>query len=128
MEKEPPTHSPSLTLISGKPQRDESDERMVELASKVCSILSERMLEKIEQLMAPVAELMAPVAELETIRRKDFLSEREVSVFFSIPPATLQTDRCRGAGPRYIKDGRKILYSMADLVSYYERRIIKTRG
>jgi len=45
----------------------------------------------------------------------DFLTEHAVSNRASIPRRTLQTWRCKGRGPRFVKVGGKILYPRLDL-------------
>lgn len=84
------------------------------------------------ELNALIAEalnkLLAPVAEMEMINRKVYLTEEEAAKLFSLSVATLQTGRSRGFGPGYIKDGRKVLYPKKELLDYFERRLVKTRG
>ena len=55
---------------------------------------------------APVAEkvlreLLEPAARLEELKRKAFLSSKEVEILYGIPESTLRTLRCRGGGPDY---------------------------
>ncbi len=73
-----------------------------------------------------LSRLLAPVAEIETLKRKEFLTEDEAAKLFSLSAATLKTKRCRGGGPSYIKDGGRILYSRKSLQAYLEARRVKT--
>jgi len=72
-----------------------------------------------------VRTIFTPVAEMEMISKKEFLTEREVESLFSIPVATLRTERCRNRGPSYIKDGKRVLYPISGLKEYFGNRIIK---
>ena len=73
-----------------------------------------------------LSRLLAPVAELESLKRKEFLTEEEAAKLFSLSAATLKTKRCRGGGPSYIKDGVRILYSRKGLQAYLDARRVKT--
>ena len=73
-----------------------------------------------------LSRLLAPVAEIETLKRKEFLTEDEAAKLFSLSAATLKTKRCRGGGPSYIKDGGRILYSRKSLQAYLEARRVRT--
>ena len=77
-------------------------------------------------LEATLTRLLAPVAEIETLKRKEFLTEDEAARLFSLSAATLKTKRCRGGGPSYIKDGGRILYSRKALQAYLEAKRVKT--
>ncbi len=80
----------------------------------------------VEVLESTLERLLAPVVEIESLRRKEYLTEEEAAKLFSIPASTLKTKRCRGGGPSYIKDGGRILYSKRSLVAYFDSRRIKT--
>lgn len=73
----------------------------------------------LEKILAPVAEV---ICEMERIRRKEYLTEKEVALLFSLSAATLKTQRSRGAGPPYVKDFHKILYSQKELAAYFQQR------
>lgn len=84
---------------------------------------------RLDAALSETAErLLAPVAMMEELRRKEYLTEQEVSILYSISTSALRSDRSRGAGPGYIKEGRKVLYPKQELKRYYERRLIKTQG
>jgi len=80
-----------------------------------------------EKLLDRISKLFAPAAEMETLSRKEFLTEKEVEALFSIPVATLQTNRCRNKGARYIKEGRKVLYPKKEIIEYYLSGLVKIR-
>ena len=71
--------------------------------------------------------VFSPVAEMEMICKKELLTEKEVAALFSIPVATLRTERCRNRGPRYIKEGRKVLYPKKEVADHYLSSLVKTR-
>lgn len=80
-----------------------------------------------EKLLSRIAQLFQPAARMEILNRKEFLTEKEVEELFSIPVATLQTNRCRNKGARYIKEGRKVLYPKKELMEYYMSGLIKIK-
>ena len=49
----------------------------------------------LEKILAPVAEV---ICEMERIRRKEYLTEKEVALLFSLSATTLKTQRSRVAG------------------------------
>ena len=40
-------------------------------------------------------------------------------------PCTLESQRCSGSGPRFVKAGRRVLYPGAFLISYMERNTVQ---
>jgi hypothetical protein len=70
--------------------------------------------------------LLAPVAEIEILKRREYLTDKEVSILFPISPGALRVERSRGRGPSYIKDGKRVLYSKRELIAYFERRMVQT--
>jgi hypothetical protein len=81
-----------------------------------------------KELAETLNHLLAPVAEMEMLKRKELLTEKEVSLLYSVPRDSLRTERCRGRGPIYVKDGKRVLYPARELAVYFERRLVKTRG
>ena len=80
-------------------------------AAEVGEIVSQLLkFELAEMISAKLSQACSEVAEMEILHRKDYLTEREVSLMFSVPTNTLRTARSRGLGPRFIKDGRHVLY------------------
>ena len=71
----------------------------------------------LEKILAPVAEV---ICEMERIRRKEYLTEKEAALLFSLSAATLKTQRSRGGGPSYIKIGKSVLYAKGDLLAFLE--------
>ena len=78
-------------------------------------ITEKAIAEALEKILAPVAEV---ICEMERIRRKEYLTEREAALLFSLSAATLKTQRSRGDGPTYTKSGGRILYAARDLQAY----------
>ncbi len=68
--------------------------------------------------------LLPAIVEMEILKRKEYLTEEEAAKLYSLPAATLRTDRCRGRGPRFVKKGRKVLYKKSELDAYLERRLV----
>jgi len=75
-----------------------------------------------------ITQMLDPIVKLETLKRKEYLTEQEVGTLYSISPASIRSDRSRGLGPCYIKDGRRVLYSQKELARYYEMRMVKTKS
>ena len=46
---------------------------------------------------------------------KFFLTQNEAAELLRISPRTLERHRVAGTGPRFVKAGRRVLYSQADL-------------
>ena len=82
------------------------------------------MQETFERTLGPLA---ASVQEIEEIKRNVNLTPEEVERVYSLNAATLANKRAKAAGPRYIKDGGKILYPQKDLQKYLNEREILTR-
>ena len=61
----------------------------------------------LEKLLAPVAET---ICEMERLRRKEYLTEKEAALLFSLSAATLKTQRSRKNGPPHVKIGSRIMY------------------
>lgn len=72
----------------------------------------------LEKILAPVAEV---ICEMELIRRKEYLTEKEAALLFSLSAATLKTQRSRGGGPKYVNMGARILYSRKGVEDYLSR-------
>ena len=77
--------------------------------------LEKAIADALEKILAPVAEV---ICEMERIRRKEYLTEKEAALLFSLSAATLKTQRSRGGGPGYIKIGCRILYKRNDILDY----------
>ena len=57
-----------------------------------------------------------------------YLTERQASQLTGFALSTLRNHRHLGRGIPYIKAGRSIRYSLADVVEYMEGKKIKTDG
>ena len=71
----------------------------------------------LERVMAPVRDA---ICEMERLRRKEYLSEKEVALLFSLPASTLRTKRFRGGGPEFVKLGSRVLYARKALDAFLE--------
>ena len=74
--------------------------------------LEKVIADALEKILAPVADV---ICEMERIRRKEYLTEREAALLFSLSAATLKTLRCRGGGPPHIKVGCRVMYNREHL-------------
>lgn len=110
-------------------ESQENSTEAVELKDQVGKMITEKYLELFSQALdkkvdaafsETLERLLSPVAEMEALKRKIYLTEEEAAKLFSLAPATLRTDRCRGNGPKYIKNGRKVLYSQQELIDPLE--------
>ena len=54
------------------------------------------------------------------VRKKRFISEREVDWEFGFPAKTLQNMRVKGTGPKYRKFGKAVRYDRRELEAYIE--------
>ena len=77
--------------------------------------LEKAVADALEKILTPVAET---ICEMERIRRKEYLTEKEVEKLFSLSAATLKTQRSRGGGPQYVKIKERILYKQIALKEY----------
>lgn len=82
--------------------------------------LEKAIANALEKILAPVVEA---ICEMERIRRKEYLTEKEAALLFSLSAATLKTQRSHGKGPRYAKVGKKILYNRLKLEEYLDRSV-----
>lgn len=97
--------------------------------AKCGEVVAEVLVEEFGEVICETIEkLLLPVAEMEALKRKEYLTEKEVALLYSISPDSLRTERSRGLGPGYVKDGKRVLYPRRELAAYFERRLIKTRG
>lgn len=80
--------------------------------------LEKAVADVLEKILTLVVEV---ICETERIRRKEYLTEKEAALLFSLSAATLKTQRSRGGGPSYVKLGKSVLYAKGDLLSFLER-------
>lgn len=59
--------------------------------------------------------------------REQYLNNEESAAFLKVSPATLNTWRSRGLGPKYYKAGRRVLYKCQDLEDYIDSGLVMTR-
>ena len=98
-----------------------------ELSGKLSTVLArmDSMQETFERTFGPA---VISVQEVEEIKRKVNLTPEEVEKVYGLNAATLANKRTKGAGPRYIKDGGKVLYSQGEIQKYLNDREILTSG
>jgi hypothetical protein len=48
----------------------------------------------------------------------EFLTTKQAAAFRGLKPDTLAHERQRGVGPKWVRDGRRILYPVRDLAAY----------
>ena len=74
----------------------------------------------------PAAQFPPEVLELEKLKRKEYLTDREVEKLYPLKANTLRKRRMNGEGPAYTKDGTSVVYSHASIRNYLESRRQKT--
>lgn len=92
----------------------------------VAQLVQEEVQRSIADAMTSFRAALESAAELESLKRKEILSEREVERLFGVPASTLRTKRCRGCGPAYIKDGASVYYTPSAVRDYLNARRVKT--
>jgi len=80
------------------------------------SILQEVLGEELKNLA--MLNTPAEVRELEILRRKEYLTAKEVQKLFGLNHKTLAGWRGRGRGPAFTQDGYVILYRRQDVEAY----------
>ena len=68
-----------------------------------------------------VREALAP---RKARKRKSLLTEEEAAHLLNLAKGTLPIWRYRGQGPKYIKCGSSVRYSMSDLVTYVTEQTV----
>lgn len=61
-----------------------------------------------------------PVIRDETRQKLGLLTPEELAVTLEVTPTTLQTWRCEGKGPRFIKLGKGVFYRFADVKEWID--------
>ena len=96
-----------------------------EIAAKLLPVLAsvESIQDAIER---GIGSMGTSVQAIEEIKRKVNLTPEEVERVYGLNAATLANKRTKAVGPRYIKDGGKILYSQREIQKYLNEREILT--
>lgn len=55
-----------------------------------------------------------------TVNTDPLLTEAQAAAYRGLKPQTVRIERCRGKGPRYIRQGGRIFYRRSDLERYLE--------
>ncbi|ARP98244.1 helix-turn-helix domain-containing protein [Pseudorhodoplanes sinuspersici] len=58
----------------------------------------------------------------------DLLNEIEASDILRVSVRTLQSWRCGGAGPAFIRIGRAIRYRYSDLLAYVDQNVVRPQN
>lgn len=103
-------------------KRDDSRPISEKVGQVIAAIMSEDLTDIVSQA---VESAMAKIVEIEAMQRKELLTEDEVSKLYSVPVPSLRSERSRGIGPDYVKDGRRVLYPKKELDKYYHSRLIR---
>lgn len=72
-----------------------------------------------------IEQVFLPVVEIECLKRKDYLTPKEIKKLYGITPKTLANKRSLSTGPKYIKEGKTILYPHKDLKRYLNRSAVE---
>lgn len=59
---------------------------------------------------------------------QQFLTTPQAAEYIGLHKSTLDTWRCRGEGPRFVKLGRAVRYRIKDLDAYIESRLCGLGG
>jgi hypothetical protein len=72
-------------------------------------------------------ESLAPIVRLEMLKRRPYLSAKEVRELYGISELSLMTYRSRGGGPSYIQpyDKGRVLYEHHAIVEFLQKGRIK---
>lgn len=84
---------------------------------------SDKIDKVLERMLLPVID---SIEEMECLKRREYLTPEEVEKVYGLNAATLANKRTKGAGPRYIKDGGKVLYHQREIQKYLNAREILT--
>ena len=60
---------------------------------------------------------------MSMLNSTQYLTNDEAAAFLKLSPRTLEKQRVLGTGPRFRKFGRRVVYDMADLVSWSNERV-----
>lgn len=102
-------------------RRDDSNP----ISEMVGQVIAAMMADNFRTVLSEsVEKAMSKIVAIEALKGKRLLTEDEVSQLFSIPVASLRSERSRKMGPKYIKDGRRVLYPQAELIKYYDERMV----
>ena len=85
-------------------------------------------VEHIQEALRAIGPASSYGQEIEEIKQKVNLTPEEVERVYGLNAATLANKRTKGAGPRYIKDGGKVLYPQKEIQKYLNAREILTNG
>lgn len=58
----------------------------------------------------------------------EYLNESEVAILLGVARATVEKWRIQGRGPSYVKIGRSVRYSRAELERYLDANTVTTKG
>lgn len=82
-----------------------------------------------EAVSGKLEKELQQAADLERLKRKELLLPREVEQLYGLKVSTLETWRCRGGGPDYVKlEGKLVYYRHNDIKGYIEARRVKGRA
>ncbi len=54
------------------------------------------------------------------------LTTEDAAKFLNVKPSTLEQNRWKGTGPRFVKIGRSVRYRMADLEAYLDANVFNS--
>ncbi|MFG1204407.1 helix-turn-helix domain-containing protein [Xanthobacter aminoxidans] len=61
---------------------------------------------------------------MEQTTKNNLMSDREAAAFLKMSPVTLNTWRCRGRGPKYVKLGGRVFYRPDDLEAFIRSSVV----
>ena len=63
------------------------------------------------------------IAQMNMLNDTQYLNNDEAANFLKLSPRTLEKLRVLGTGPQFRKFGRRVVYDVADLVSWSNQRV-----
>lgn len=97
---------------------------------KQCEALGdiEARLETLEEkILTRLEEKFSRAARMAELNNKKSLTPDEAAELFGYKATTLRNWRHQGRGPKFIRDGRLIIYRPKDIEQYQEMRCVRTR-
>lgn len=82
----------------------------------------------IEQALETFRLELGRAADLERLKRKQQLTASEVQALYGLNQDTMETWRCRGGGPDYVKVGKLVFYRHDDIQRFLDSRRVKGRA
>jgi len=97
------------------------------MAEPISETMRQVIESQVSQVMATFSSSLDKAADLERLKRKEMLSPPEVHALYGLNADTMETWRCRGRGPDFIKVGKLVFYRHEALQAFINSRRVKGR-